>query len=172
MKNKQNQQSGKGILRRFLAKTLALTMVLSFLTPAAPMTVYAEGQPAVELKPENIPDGKSSATAFSWKNAHGAGGEGNWAPNESGEWKQHDTSTFRFDLKGLNQGEKNYSEATIDTTYNNAGYATWIVTPKNEEEWIKQGWEEPRLPAKNYSGNQMMEGNMDQFYSLKVSPPA
>ena len=57
MKNKQNQQSGKGILRRFLAKTLALTMVLSFLTPAAPMTAYAS-----ELEPEDLGEQSCDST--------------------------------------------------------------------------------------------------------------
>lgn len=106
MKNKQNQQSGKGILRRFLAKTLALTMVLSFLTPAAPMTAYAS-----ELEPEDLGEQSCDSTI------------GTIYYDEHDDQKKE----ISFDIQGKRDQSTKYTAsnaAGFNTTYRNNGYET------------------------------------------------
>lgn len=133
MKNKRNQQSGKGILRRFLAKTLALTMVLGFLTPAAPMTVYAGEQPAVELKPEDLGDVNCESTIGVIRKTS------NGHPDLS------------FDIQGIVsrayaeehgiENPREYMDGTdggFNTTYRNNGYQTWLrIRESHKETQIK-----------------------------------
>ena len=105
MKNKQNQQSGKGILRRFLAKTLALTMVLSFLTPAAPMTAYA-----TELEPKDLGEQSCDSTIGVIKDGKS------------------------FDIQGKRTASTKYTTDTssFNTSYRNNGYQTYIQISTKE----------------------------------------
>lgn len=119
MKNKRNQQSGKGILRRFLAKTLALTMVLSFLTPAAPMTAYAS-----ELEPEDLGEQNCDSTI------------GTIYYDEHDDQKKE----ISFDIQGKRDQSTKYTAsnaAGFNTTYRNNGYETYISVDGGEQKAVQ-----------------------------------
>ena len=115
MSNSKN--SFRGILRRALAQLLAFLMIFGLaMSGMGVQNAYAtELQPAPgDLSGAND-NGATEAMAFTWKSALGASSEGDY------------TSTHRFDIKGLSTGETDYSSATIDTTWSDRGYGTWIV---------------------------------------------
>ena len=112
-----NKNSLRGILRRALAQLLAFLMVFGLAVSGLGVrNAYAtELQSTPEDRSGANDSGATEAMAFTWKSALGAYSEGD------------STYTHRFDIKGLNTGETSYSSASIDTTYNLAGYGTWIV---------------------------------------------
>ncbi|MBF1256832.1 MAG: hypothetical protein HXM40_06320, partial [Stomatobaculum longum] len=110
-----NKNSLRGILRRALAQLLAFLMVFGL----AVSGLGVKNAYATELQPGGNNNGATEATAYTWKLDQGAGTEGGYG------------STYRFDVRGLNTGETNYGNASIQTTYSNAGYVTWIVKADN-----------------------------------------
>lgn len=113
MSNSKN--SFRGILRRALAQLLAFLMIFGL----AMSGMCVQNAYATELQPGGDNDGATEATAYTWKNAKGAGTEGGLG------------YTNRFDVRGLNTGQTNYGNASIQTTYNNAGYVTWVIKADN-----------------------------------------
>ena len=105
--------------KRLTAMLLAICMITGIVLGQPNILSYA----STELQNENLGDGASEATAYTWKNGSvtGQGGGGN---------------SWRFDLRGLQAGQHNYAQAGIKTTYSNGGYATWFQVGTNSKQLI------------------------------------
>ena len=159
MSNSKN--SLRGILRRALAQLLAFLMVFGL----AMSSLSVKNAYATELQPGGDNNGATEATAYTWKNAKGAGSEGD------------NNYTYRFDVRGLNTGETNYGNASIQTTYNNAGYVTWVIkadnptaaAPSAHDYTTLAGYKalKPSLPN---NGDVITDTNLGIEYRQRVSP--
>ena len=105
--------------KRLTAMLLAICMIAGLVMGQPNILSYA----STELQNEDLGDGASEATAYTWKNGSvtGQGGGGN---------------SWRFDLRGLQAGQHNYAQAGIKTTYSNGGYATWFQVGTNSKQLI------------------------------------
>lgn len=105
--------------KRLTAMLLAICMIAGLVMGQPSILSYA----STELLDENLGEGDSEATAYTWKNGSvtGQGGGG---------------SSWRFDLRGLQAGQHNYAQAGIKTTYSNGGYATWFQVGTNAKQLI------------------------------------
>lgn len=106
--------------KRLTAMLLAICMIAGLVMGQPNILSYA----STELQNEDLGDGASEATAYTWKNGSvtGQGGGGN---------------SWRFDLRGLQAGQHNYAQAGIKTTYSNGGYATWFQVGTNSKQPIE-----------------------------------
>ena len=156
-----NKNSLRGILRRALAQLLAFLMVFGL----AVSGLGVKNAYATELQPGGDNNGATEATAYTWKLDQGAGTEGGLG------------TTYRFDVRGLNTGETNYGNASIQTTYSNAGYVTWIVkadsptasAPSASNYTTLAGYKaiKPSVPT---NGDVVTDTNLGIEYRQVVSP--
>ena len=164
MSNSKN--SFRGILRRALAQLLAFLMIFGL----AMSGMGVQNAYATELQPGGNNDGATEATAYTWKSSKGAGSEGGLG------------TTWRFDVRGLNTGETNYNNASIQTTYNNAGYVTWVIkadnptaaAPSSHDYVDSHGTSiagyKPIKPSLTNNGDVLTDTNLGIEYRQRVSP--
>ena len=159
MSNSKN--SFRGILRRALAQLLAFLMIFGL----AMSGMGVQNAYATELQPGGDNNGATEATAYTWKNAKGAGSEGD------------NNYTYRFDVRGLNTGQTDYFHASIQTTYNNAGYVTWVIkadnptaaAPSNTRYDTLAGYKAVK-PSLTNNGDVLTDTNLGIEYRQRVSP--
>lgn len=159
MSNSKN--SFRGILRRALAQLLAFLMIFGL----AMSGMGVQNAYATELQPGGDNDGATEATAYTWKSSKGAGNEGGGG------------TTWRFDVRGLNTGQTNYSSASIQTTYSNAGYVTWVIKADNPTAAAPSAHDYTTLagykavkPSLPHNGDVLTDTNLGIEYRQKVSP--
>ena len=159
MSNSKN--SFRGILRRALAQLLAFLMIFGL----AMSGMGVQNAYATELQPGGDNNGATEATAYTWKNAKGAGSEGD------------NNYTYRFDVRGLNTGQTDYFHASIQTTYNNAGYVTWVIKADNPTAAAPSDTRYDTLagykavkPSLTNNGDVLTDTNLGIEYRQRVSP--
>jgi len=131
-------------IKKVLSSVLALSMLVPSLALMAPINSMAA---TTELIPENLGNGSSSASAYSWARRNGAG----------------ESATYRFDIRGIgSSGNKNYSttdNTQLQTTYNNGGYATYIVTPLSNDSLSNNGTNAFKWNMEHNGGVQVIPTN-------------
>ena len=105
--------------KRLTAMLLAICMIAGLVMGQPNILSYA----STELLDENLGEGASEATAYTWKKGSVTGQGGG-------------STSWRFDLRGLQAGQHNYAQAGIKTTYSNGGYATWFQVGTNSKQLI------------------------------------
>lgn len=98
------------IWKRFVSLILSICLTVGLGLSQLAVVAYA----STELPNENLGNGASEGTAYAWIGPRGGTGE-----NPS-------TSTYRFDLCGLQAGQTEYSQSGIKTSFGWQGYASYI----------------------------------------------
>ena len=89
------------IWKRFVSLILSICLTVGLGLSQLAVVAYA----STELPNENLGNGASEGTAYAWIGPRGGTGE-----NPS-------TSTYRFDLCGLQAGQTEYSQSGIKTSF-------------------------------------------------------
>ena len=100
------------LYKRLTAMVLAVCMITGMALWRPDMLAYA----STELQDQDLGNGASEATAYTWKEDY-VTGQGTADSREK---------SWRFDLRGLRAGQQSYDQASIKTTYRNGGYATFF----------------------------------------------
>ena len=151
----------RGILRRALAQLLAFLMVFG----VGLSSLNVQNAYATELQPGGDSTGATEATAFKWIGPTQGASEGDGR------------NSRRFDIRGLDTGESNYTGSSIQTTWMNRGYATWVVkannptasAPKAESYFVKPGYKALK-PSPAHNGDVVTDTNLGIEYRMRVSP--